>query len=191
MPESDPVTATPFTTFNFRVRINKGGEPLCNAAFSECSGLEMTMEPETRREGGNNVTEFQMVGTVSYGQVTLRRGMTKTFDLWGWFDQITQPTNYRTRARTVVEVLPSEGAGDQSPVDARFTLQKCLPVKLSAPDLNASEGGVAIEEMQIAYERLTTEIPGAPSDGGNGPISSSGSVSASGSASASASASIG
>ncbi|MFB6247935.1 MAG: phage tail protein [Salinibacter sp.] len=185
------MTATPFTTFNFRVRIKLGDGPLCEAAFSECSGLEMTMEPETRREGGNNVTEYQMVGTVSYGQVTLRRGMTETYDLWGWFDRITQPADYRTRARTVVEMLPSDGDGDQSPVDVRFTLQKCLPVTLSAPDLNASEGGVAIEELQIAYERLTTEIPGAPSDGGSGPISDAGSGSASGSVSASASLSIG
>jgi phage tail-like protein len=185
MPDSDPVTARPFTTFNFRVRIELGGEPLCNAAFSECSGLEMTMEPETHREGGNNVTEFQMVGSVSYGQVTLRRGMTNTFDLWGWFDQINQPADYRTRARTVVEVLSSEGAGGQAPVDVRFTLRKCLPVKLSAPDLNASEGEVAVEEMQVAYERLTTEIPGAPSGEESGPISSSGGVSASASASVS------
>lgn len=190
MPDSDPVTARPFTTFNFRVRIERGGEPLCNAAFSECSGLEMTMEPETRREGGNNVTEYQMVGAVSYGQVTLRRGMTETYDLWGWFDQVNQPQGYRTRARTVVEMLSSEGEGGQSSPDVRFTLRKCLPVKLSAPDLNASEGGVAIEELQIAYERLTTEIPGAPADGG-GPISSAGPGSASGSASASASVSTG
>lgn len=182
MPDSDSVTARPFTTFNFRVRIELGGDPLCNAAFSECSGLEMTMEPETRREGGNNVTEFQMVGSVSYGQLTLRRGMTQTFHLWGWFDLVNQPRGYRTRAKTVVEILSSDGDGEQASPDVRFTLQKCLPVKLSAPDLNASEGGVAIEEMQIAYERLSTEIPGAPS-GSNGPISVSGSDSASASAS--------
>ncbi|MEF8817229.1 MAG: phage tail protein [Salinibacter sp.] len=173
MPEHDSVTARPFTTFNFRVRIELGGEPLCNAAFSACNGLEMTMEPETHREGGNNVTEYKMIGPVTYGQVTLRRGMTETYDLWGWFDQISQPTNYRTRARTVVEMLPSEGNGDQSPADVRFTLHKCLPVKLSAPDLNASEGGVAIEEMQLTYERLDVEIPEASSNGPAGPISRS------------------
>jgi phage tail-like protein len=178
MPDNDSVTARPFTTFNFRVRIELGGEPLCSAAFSECSGLEMTMEPETRREGGNNVTEFQMVGTVSYGQLTLRRGMTETFHLWGWFDQVNRPQGYRTRAKTVVEMLSSEESGAQAPADVRFMLQKCLPVKLSAPDLNANEGGVAIEEMQIAYERLSAEIPGAPS-GSSGPISASASASAS------------
>lgn len=189
MPDSNSATARPFTAFNFRVRIELGQEPLCSAAFSECTGLEMTMEPNTHREGGKNATEYQMVGPVSYGNLTLRRGMTETFDLWGWFNRINRPQGpdgptsggYGTRARVVVEMLASEGAA----VNARFTLEKCLPVKLSAPDLNASDGRVAIEEMQIAYERLEVEIPGASSDGGGG--GSGGSISASVSAGGSAS----
>ena len=37
---------------------------------------------------------------------------------------------------------------------ARFQLSRCLPVKLKAPPLNAAQGGVAVEELQIAYETL-------------------------------------
>jgi hypothetical protein len=65
-----------------------------------------------------------------------------------------------------VEILSSEWSGEEqttSSVDARFTLAGCLPVKLRAPSLNASDGGVAIEELQIAYERMDTEIPNSPS----------------------------
>jgi hypothetical protein len=39
-------------------------------------------------------------------------------------------------------------------VHARFVLSRCLPAKLKAPSLNAREGGVAIEELQLAYEAL-------------------------------------
>ena len=44
----------PFTAFNFSVEINRGtdGSPLVNAEFSECDGLEMSMEVKTIREGG-------------------------------------------------------------------------------------------------------------------------------------------
>ena len=38
-------------------------------------------------------------------------------------------------------------------------LTGCLPVKLKVPALNAREGGVAIEEMEIAYETLKL-VPG-------------------------------
>jgi hypothetical protein len=36
-------------------------------------------------------------------------------------------------------------------------LQRCLPVKLKAPALNAREGGIAVEELQLAYERFTVQ----------------------------------
>jgi phage tail-like protein len=161
----DPATARPFTTFNFRVRIPVDENQLCEAAFSECDGLEMTMEPKTHREGGNNVTQYQLVGPMTYGQLTLKRGMTETFDLWDWFNRVNEG-EYSLRTKVVVEILSSEWSGEEqitSSVDARFTLAGCLPVKLRAPSLNASDGGVAIEELQIAYERMDTEIPNSPS----------------------------
>jgi phage tail-like protein len=36
----------------------------------------------------------------------------------------------------------------------RFRLERCLPVKLKAPALNAKDGQIAIEELQIAYETM-------------------------------------
>lgn len=171
MPPNEPVTDRPFTTFNFRVGITTDGTELCEAAFSECDGLEMTMEPETHREGGNNVTQHQLVGPVTYGTLTLKRGMTKTFDLWKWFNRVNGG-EYGLRAKTTVEMLSSRWSGDdetpgggnaegttsESSVTARFELFGCLPVKLRAPSLNATDGGVAIEEMQISYERMDIDL---------------------------------
>jgi hypothetical protein len=42
---------------------------------------------------------------------------------------------------------------------AYFKLRGCLPIKIKAPALNASDGLVAIEEMQIAYSSFTVETP--------------------------------
>ncbi len=68
----------PFTAFNFHVEITVEGiaEQVCDAEFSECDGLEMTLEPKTIREGGRNSGPVHMTGPVSYGQLTLKRGMT-------------------------------------------------------------------------------------------------------------------
>lgn len=165
--QSNSPTARPFTTFNFWVEIKRNDKVLCDAAFSECDGLEMTMEPKTHREGGNNVTQYQMVGPVTYGQLTLKRGMTETFDLWDWFNDVNKPDGYSKRTEVIVEMLNSAYSQDEpgnSDINARFTLANCLPVKMRAPTLTAGEGGLAIEELQVAYERLDAEIPGAPSD---------------------------
>lgn len=140
----------PFTAFNFSIEINRGtdGKPLVSAAFSECDGLEMTMEVKTIREGGANDRQIRLNGPVAYGQLTLKRGMTADFDLWTWFvDSLANP---RLRANADVVLLAEDGTTER----ARFRLERCLPVKMKAPALNGKDGQIAIEELQIAYERL-------------------------------------
>jgi phage tail-like protein len=142
--------AYPFTSFNFSVEINRGqdGKPLAAAEFSDCDGLEMTMDVKTIREGGANDHPVRVSGAVNYANLTLKRGMTRNYDLWKWFeDSIADP---RLRANADIVLL---GANGQEEL-ARFQLTRCVPVKMKAPAFNAKDGGVAIEEMQIAYERL-------------------------------------
>src|SRR6059058_4092938 len=109
---SNPANETikyPFTAFNFAVEINVPGvsPKVCSASFSECDGLEMTMEVKTIREGGNNGRQIRFTGPVSYGQLTLKRGMTRTFDLWDWFDGMVR--NVRLRAQAEVVILAANG----------------------------------------------------------------------------------
>lgn len=140
----------PFSAFNFSIEITPDGDstPLCDAAFSECDGLEMTLDVKTIREGGNNGRQVRLAGAAGYGQLTLKRGMTAGFDLWRWFERtIREPA---TRASGEVVVYAQDGVTRQ----AVFTLERCLPVKVKAPPLNAREGVVAIEELQVAYESL-------------------------------------
>jgi phage tail-like protein len=162
-----------FTAFNFRVELTVPGmstsdgsteqagtdggknQFVCAAAFAECDGLEMTMEPKTIREGGNNARPIHLIGPVSYGQLSLKRGMTDNFDLWDWFDKVMQRGQGGLRASGQVVVL----SGDRQE-KVSFALDGCLPVKLRAPALNASDGILAIEEMQIVYETLRLQRPG-------------------------------
>jgi phage tail-like protein len=145
----------PFTSFNFSVEINRGedGGPLVNASFSDCDGLEMSMEVKTIREGGANDRQIRLNGMVAYGQLTLKRGMTGNFDLWTWFrDSVDDP---RLRASAEVVLLGADGETER----ARFQLSRCVPVKIKAPAFNAKEGQVAVEELQVAYETLKLVTP--------------------------------
>jgi phage tail-like protein len=141
----------PFRAFNFAVEIRVDGVAMqiCDAAFSECDGLEMTMDVKTIREGGNNGKQIRLTGALNFGTLTLKRGMTSTFDLWQWFNlMLTKPD---TRADAEVVIFATDGKTER----ARFILSRCVPVKLKAPPLNAKDGMVAIEEFQLAYESLT------------------------------------
>jgi phage tail-like protein len=160
MPVADDTLVQPFTSFNFSVelRIKDFLPRICNAAFSECDGLEMTMEAKTIKEGGNNAQLHRVAGMLAYGTLTLKRGMTSTFDLWDWFAQVVVDPSIRADGEVVL--LAQDGSTER----ARFVLQRCLPVKLKAPALNARDGVVAIEELQLAYESLTLKRP----EGGGG-----------------------
>jgi phage tail-like protein len=155
----------PYTSFRFEVVLEPNtplpgvGSPICNAAFSECEGLEMSMEPKTIREGGNNLAQPQRIGPVSYGQITLRRGMTSSLDLWRWFAAAAKPGQDSSASGKIV-VLDAGG----TPRIA-FTLYDCLPVRVRGPSLNAKDGTIAVEELQIVYAQL--EI-GPPDAGGAG-----------------------
>ena len=159
-----PDSAVPFTTFRFAVEIavelQGTTTRVCEASFAECDGLEMTMQPKTIREGGNNGGEIHLAGPVSYGQLTLKRGMTPSFDLWDWFEEVQRPGRQGLRADATVKLLASDDT-DETKVQASFVLTRCLPVKVRAPALNAREGLVAIEEMQLVYETLSLQKPAA------------------------------
>jgi hypothetical protein len=51
-------------------------------------------------------------------------------------------------------------AGDGSP-QVTFELSDCLPIKLRAPALNAKDGLLAIEELQLVYAALDVQLPGS------------------------------
>ncbi len=144
----------PFTAFNFRVEIaGRNGEPLCNAEFAECDGLEMTMDVKTIREGGRNTAQVRLAGPQTFGALTLKRGMTPSFDLWTWFSDTLKDLALRADAQVVLL------AADHETVRATFKLARCIPIKLKAPALNAKDGAIAIEELQLVYETLEWETP--------------------------------
>ena len=149
-----PLNGVPFTAFNFAVEIVRAdaSAPLVSAAFSECDGLEMGMEIKTIREGGVNDRQIRLAGPATVGQLTLKRGMTDgSFELWKWMaDSVADPS---LRAEAEVVLLAADGAGER----ARFVLSRCLPIKLKAPTFNAKDGAIAVEELQIAYERITVK----------------------------------
>lgn len=177
-PVFESVTS-PFINFRFEVLLtlstplNGISDPVCNASFAECSGLDMTMQPHSFNEGGANQTQIHLKGKVTYGQLTLRRGMTPNQHLRLWFDAAGQP-GINARADGTVIMHQPDGS-----VATVFKLTGCLPVSFRGPALNARNGDIAIEEMQLAYQRLSIEGAGGASAGGSVGFSAGFGVSAS------------
>jgi phage tail-like protein len=149
----------PLIAFRFEVQLTVENpqrfglvSPLCGGKFSEVDGLDMTNEVKTVREGGNNLNQIHLVGPVTYGQLTLKRGMTSNLDLWKWFNAAAGGAENGRGTLAQGAVVMKDAANQPQ---FRFELRDCLPVKIKAPSFSAKDGAVAIEEMQIAYSSFT------------------------------------
>jgi phage tail-like protein len=137
-----PVTVNGFEAAEIKLADGKSA-PLCKAAFAECDGLEMTQDFKTIRSGGANDHAYRVPGVVNYSNLTLKRGVTDSFDLWTWFaDSIADPF---LRANAEVVMFAEDGSTER----ARFQLSRCIPAKIKAPSLNAKDGTIAIEEYPL------------------------------------------
>jgi phage tail-like protein len=160
----------PFNVFRFRVDFHiqdlknhdkNGNIKLCSGAFSECTGLDATMEPKVIKEGGLNYGANQRVGPVSFGTVVLKRGMTRTRDMWKWFSMVGGGGYaYRLGVDIVMLDLPEarQQDGSEKPPRSALTIKlyRALPVKFRSADLNALGGStIAIEEIHLAHEGMT------------------------------------
>jgi phage tail-like protein len=149
--------ADPFHLFRFHIDFKedpfKGGNgkemPLCSGVFSECTGLEATMEPKVIKEGGGNYGANQRVGPVTFATVILKRGLTQSRDLWKWFEMVTRRKGYAYRLAAFINIYDAKGE-----VVIAWKLEKCLPIKFKMGDLNAKSTEVGVEELHLAHEGL-------------------------------------
>lgn len=154
-----PEAEAPFPGFRYQVDFLQEGSrvSIARGAFSECAGLEATMEPKEITEGGRNYGPVQRAGPVTFGAVVLKRGLTSNWDLWKWFSKIAQGA-YAYRLDVEISIF---GPGDVDRDEPRFVwrLERCLPTKFKGPDLDAASDQVALEEIHLAHEGLTLVQP--------------------------------
>lgn len=140
---------SPYSAFNFLVEIN--GENI-SAGFSEISGIGAEITLAEYREGTdkqNHVRKIPNMNKVS--DVTLKRGIIKSKDLWDWVDLIR--TKGWEGQRDVSITLMDESHENAV---SKWVLQRAIPIKYTGPSLNAKGGtDVAMEELVLSAEGIT------------------------------------
>jgi phage tail-like protein len=118
------------------------------AGFNEVSGLEMTLETEDYPEGGNNGTLLRFPKRSRWGDITLKKGLTRRTELFDWYYAFTQGV---TKRKDGLIILMNE----KHEPHTVWKFRRGLPVKYVAPQLNAQQSNVAIESITIAHEGIT------------------------------------
>jgi phage tail-like protein len=146
------------------------------AEFSECSGLGMEREVQRYREGGTNDFEWILPGQITFPNITLKRGITYSRELWRWFvtgsiDGMVFGPNmggYLEKGVNVLLGLFTDNKVHLAPGTnmsiilgnaqglkvKHWDITGAIPVKWSGPDFNTSSDQVAIETLEFAHHGL-------------------------------------
>jgi phage tail-like protein len=135
----------PFRNFNFLVEI----DGITQASFTECTGLDATVEVIETRQGGNNTMAYKLPGKTSYGNITLKWGTTSSTELMSWHQNIIEGTVTRQNGSVVLFDL-----ANQTEV-ARWNFFNAWPTKWEGPALNAKANEISIETLVLAVEWVT------------------------------------
>jgi phage tail-like protein len=143
----------PYTQFNFLVDLGDGVTEGPQAGFQEVSGIGMEVTVVEYRNGNakeNGV--IKLTGLAKYPDVTFKRGLIGSLNLYNWIDQIRNGD--QAALRNVTVQLQNE---DHTQIVQVWKLLRARIVKHVSGPFNARGSDVAIEEMVLAYERLELE----------------------------------
>jgi phage tail-like protein len=159
---ADALRIDPLSTFNFYITLidssNVAGTLITAAlnyfvaGFSECSGIDASIEVMDYKEGGVNDYVRKFATRTSFSNLTLKHGVIfLSDDLWTWHNDWVQGNGKR---KDGLIVLLDES---RSPAKV-WKFKRGIPSKWVGPSLNATQSNVAIESLEIAHEGLVLEV---------------------------------
>jgi phage tail-like protein len=143
----------PYTCFNFLVDLGDGVSEGPQAGFAEISGLGLEVQMIEYRTGNSKENQVMKIpGLAKNSDVTLKRGLIGSLNLYQWLDQIRNGDP--NAMRTVTIQLQNE---DHTAVVQTWKLLRARIIKHTSGPLNAKGNDVAIEEVVLSCERMEIE----------------------------------
>ncbi len=143
----------PYAQFNFLVDLGTGNTDGPQAGFQECSEIGMSVDVIEYRNGNEKENGVRKItGLNKATDVTMKRGVIGSLDLYEWLDDIRNGDE--NALRTVFIRLQNE---DHTATVQTWKLLRARIVKHVSGPFNAKASDVAMEELVLAYERLELE----------------------------------
>jgi phage tail-like protein len=144
----------PYGTFNFLVDIGTGDTQSIKAGFQEVSGMNIEVTSADYRNGNDKVNHVRKInGTYKVGDVTLKRGLMGSLDLYEWINAVRLGAQDAKRSVTI-QLRDETGTATVM----TWKLANARPMRYTVPAFNAKTGTeVAIEELVLSCEDLQIE----------------------------------
>ncbi len=147
---TDSGTHYPPVGFHFRVAFSGIGAGEIDSRFQSVTGLNMELETESKKEGGENRYEHVLPVRAKYPILVLKRGLAKDSELLKtWCSQaftslLIQPVDLTiSLLNEIHEPLMT------------WNVKHAWPRKWSLSELNAEQNALAIETFELQYHYFT------------------------------------
>ena len=135
----------PYRGFRFRVEV----EGIQTAAFSEATVPSSETDAADYREGTDPPAVRKLSGLNKYGNLTLKKGLSDSADLYEWRKDVEQTGSGGNR-KNVSLILLDERGQDK----ARWDIAEAWPVKYESTGFNATGNEVMVETLEIVHEGI-------------------------------------
>ena len=119
--------------------------------FTEVSGLNVEIEVEQIKEGGQNHFVHQVPGRMSWPNIVLKRAVVFDDSLFQWFSTTSGDgfagNGNRVTTRTAAITLVTDRGGRLR----SWNIDRAFPVKWTGPSFAVSSSDIPQEELEIAH----------------------------------------
>lgn len=138
-------------SFHFEVSFNGIGTNALDAKFQSVSGLEVQLDTETVKEGGENRFEHTIPMRRKYSNLILKRGVLGQSDgslLNDWCKRTFEMEQIRTVNLDVILL------NEQHHPLMKWKVLNAWPKSWKMSELNAEKGEILIETLELVYNRF-------------------------------------
>ena len=143
-------TRYPPVGFHFRVVFTGIGASNIDSRFQSVSGLNVELETESKKEGGENRYEHVLPVRTKYPVLVLKRGLIRDSELLtSWCNDA-----FLSLVIKPVDLTVSLLNEAHEPL-MTWSVKQAWPRKWSHSDLNAEQNSLAIETFELQYQYFT------------------------------------
>ncbi len=147
MAEKAGRSTDPLAGFQFALDI--GGK--ITGYFSECSGIgseHEVIEHKVVDKSGRELVQ-KIPGRLKWNDVTLKRGITDSLDIWEWRDLVIDGKMKEARQNCSIIMFDR----NYEPA-AQWDFVNAWPLKVTGPDFKADSNDFGIEELVLTHEGM-------------------------------------
>lgn len=137
--------------FHFSVEFSLPGKKAYDIRFQSVTGLDSTIETESVKEGGENRYEHVIPVRRKYGPLQLKRGLLKPTDsgITEWLKKAFDDEKVVPISEICIKLLNEE----HQPL-MYWVVNNVWPLSWKIGELNALQGEILIETLELNYNRL-------------------------------------